>query len=277
MRWSFHKYTGCGNDFILFDNRQLNFPLRGEVIRKLCNRRSGIGADGILLWEPSSGADAKMRIFNSDGSEAEMCGNGLRCFVRWLISKDLRFSTCSIEVNHRILSASLAEEGVSIDMGTPAHPQWNIPFAYEDQKLTLHHVDTGVPHTLLFVENIDTLDVQGIGSYIRHSWHPKGTNVTFAQQTGAQKLKVRTFERGVEAETPACGTGAAAAAIAASHLYHCASPIVIETFSKETLTVALLINEGRISRVTLTGPANDLFHGEIELPENVSIVYNSVL
>ena len=266
MRCSFHKYAGCGNDFILFDNRQLNFPLSGEVIRKLCDRRSGIGADGVLLREPSSRADAKMRIFNSDGSEAEMCGNGLRCFVKWLTIKCLDKPTCSIEVNHQILSASLGEEGVSIDMGSPVNLKWNIPFAYENQELTLHHVDTGVPHTLLFVQNIETIDVQGIGSYIRHSWKPKGTNVTFAQQMGPQKFKVRTYERGVEGETPACGTGAAAAAVAAAHLFECASPIVIETFSKEKLTVAFLANEGRIGRVSLTGPAQPLFQGEIDLP-----------
>ena len=207
-----------------------------------------------------------MRIFNSDGSEAEMCGNGLRCFVKWLIVKYLKKQSCAIEVNHQILSASLGEEGVSIDMGTPAALQWHIPFVYEDQELTLHHVDTGVPHTLLFVQDVETIDVQGIGSTIRHAWKPKGTNVTFAQQTGPQKFNVRTYERGVEGETPACGTGAAAAAVAAAHLFQCPSPIVIETYSKEKLTVAFLVHEGMIDRVSLTGPAQPLFQGEIDLP-----------
>lgn len=260
MPWSFDKYSGCGNDFLLFDNRERDFPL--HHIPMLCNRKEGIGADGVLLWENSSKADARMRVFNPDGSEAEMCGNGLRCFVKWLVFKDINYTTCVIEVHNRILKASLQEHRICTELGTPSNLQWHIPFSFDDHMLSLHHVDTGVPHTILFVQAIETVNVQTIGSYIRHSWKPKGTNVTFVQQLGPREFKIRTYERGVEGETLACGTGAAAAAYAASHLFKCLSPLTIETLSNEKLIVDICPTTGGIA---LTGPACYLFRGEIEL------------
>lgn len=265
MRWPFDKYAGCGNDFIIFDNRHNNFPLNSTVIRMLCHRRNGIGADGVLLREDSRHADAKMRIFNSDGSEAEMCGNGLRCFVKWLANKSGNRSPCAIEVNQRILAASHAGHDIRLEMGSPCNLQWNIPIAYENQELTIHHVDTGVPHTIVFVEDIETVNVLAVGSFVRHSWKPKGTNVTFAKQIGPQKYKIRTYERGVEGETPACGTGAAAAAFAAANLHHCPGPITIETLSGEELIVDFLAGDDDICRLSLIGPAHPLFHGEIDI------------
>lgn len=265
MRWAFDKYSGCGNDFILFDNRKENFPEQKNLIQTLCHRRLGIGADGILLWENSQHADAKMRIFNSDGSEAEMCGNGLRCFYKWLGDKSSDYSSRFIEVNGRVLKASQTKEGISIDMGIPSHQQWNIPITFENEELFAHHLDTGVPHTVVFVNDIQTVDLQGIGSYIRWLWKPNGTNVTFAQKMGPQMLKVRTYERGVEGETPACGTGAVAAAFSAAYLFNWLSPIVIETSSKEFLSIDFLIEAQNIRHVALTGPALYLFHGEIDL------------
>lgn len=260
MLWTFEKYSGCGNDFILFDNRENLFPGNNrDLIKTLCDRRKGIGADGILLRENSTIADAKMRIFNSDGSEAEMCGNGLRCFV-----KAFHRGSCKIEVNHRILSCK-AEQEVSIGMGIPSNLEWNIPFPFENQSLILHHLNTGVPHTLLFVPNIEEVNVKTIGASIRHAWKPNGTNVTFVQQIDRQKYKIRTYERGVEGETPACGTGATAAALGAATLYQAQSPIIIETLLNEHLTIHFLINNGQFSEVSLVGPAQFLFRGVIEL------------
>ena len=266
MRWSFSKYTGCGNDFVIFDTRKNDFPLSSSLISTLCDRRKGIGADGILICEASSKADAKMRIFNLDGSEAEMCGNGLRCFVKWLSRGISNFSSCLIEVHQRLFAASQVKDDIRVDIGIPSNLAWNIPCVFENQVFTFHYIDPGVPHTLAFVDNVDSIDVQTWGARIRHSWQPKGTNVNFVQQLAPQRLRIRTYERGVEAETPACGTGAVASAIAAAHLYGCPSPIVIETASQEELIVDFCMDKGLITQVALTGPAHWLFDGEIEIP-----------
>lgn len=262
IKLPFVKYSGCGNDFLIIDNLENEFPCENKaLIQTLCNRRNGIGADGILLRENSMLADSKMRIFNLDGSEAEMCGNGLRCFVKWLNPPSL----LKIEVFGKVFSAFQMEGGITFETETPSDLRWNIPFAYENQELIIHHINTGVPHTLLFVKNIESFPIEKMGYAIRHSWKPGGTNVTFVEQSGFQKYKVRTYERGVEGETPACGTGAIAAALAASALYQAESPIKLETLSKENLIVHFELNKGIYSSVSLTGPAKFLFRGEIDL------------
>lgn len=268
MRWSFAKYVGCGNDFILFDNRQGTFPLsQPTIISRLCHRQKGIGADGVILLENSQQADFRMRIFNSDGSEAEMCGNGLRCLIHWLTLKGLPASTYRIETMHRILMAFRREAAICIEMGKPTHLQWNIPLSYHQQLFHAHHLNTGVPHTVLFIHDVDSINLVELGTYIRNHpfWLPKGTNVTVAQQIGAQRFKIRTFERGVEGETLACGTGAVAAALAAAHQHRLVSPLTIQTRSGEELTIGFLRHEKEFSNVTLTGPAQLTFQGEIDL------------
>jgi diaminopimelate epimerase len=268
MRWPFAKFVGCGNDFILFDNRHGNFPLsQPGLIKWLCHRQEGIGADGILLLENSMLADFRMRIFNSNGSEAEMCGNGLRCFVKWLADQGLQRQIYRIEVMHRILTALLVKNTVCIEMGKPVNSQWNIPLSFENQLLNVHHLDTGVPHTILFVKDLTHIKFIELGAYIRnHSrWMPKGTNVNLAQQTGPQTFKIRTYERGVEGETLGCGTGATAVALAAAYQYHLSSPIIIQTSSGEELSIEFLQQEQDFSNVTLTGPVQGIFQGEIDL------------
>jgi diaminopimelate epimerase len=270
MRWSFAKYVGCGNDFILFDNRHTLFPCSQPcIIQALCHRQQGIGADGVILLENSAHADFRLRFFNSDGSEPEMCGNGLRCCVKWLVDSGFRIQTVRIEVMHRILTARKLENAICIEMETPRNIQWNIPLQYENRLLHVHHLNTGVPHTLFFAKNIEQINLEKFGNYIRnHSlWSPKGTNVTIAQKVNPQTIKVRTYERGVEGETLACGTGATAAALAAAYLYQLISPLKIQTRSGEELNVGFLLQQDCFSNVTLTGPATCLFHGEIDLPD----------
>lgn len=271
---SFEKYAGCGNDFILFDNRQGTFPLdHPGIIQSLCSRKQGIGADGVLLLENSSHADARMRIFNSDSSEAEMCGNGLRCFAKWLQTLGYDSPTLSIEVMGRFLITRQEGDGISIEMGPPQHIEWNIPVSYNARLLTVHHMNTGVPHTILFAKELDTIDLADLGPYLRNHplWMPKGTNVTVVQQLGKKKFKIRTFERGVEGETLACGTGATAAALASARLCDAISPIVIETLSKEELIIHFAFENGNFSEVTLTGAAQRIFKGEIVLQEAIKV------
>ncbi len=268
MHWFFAKYVGSGNDFILFDNRTGTFPILQSVIQRLCQRQWGIGADGLLLLEHSTQADFRMRVFNSDGSEAEMCGNGLRCFVKWLASMGIQNQPYRIEIMQNLLTATQTGDAICIEMGSPRNIQWNIPLRFENQFLSIHYIHTGVPHAVLFVENIEEINLKKLGSYLRNYslWMPTGTNVTMAQQTEQGKIKIRTYERGIEGETLACGTGATAAALAAARLYRWPSPVLVETRSGETLSIGFTIEGLKFSNVTLTGSAECTFQGEIELP-----------
>lgn len=267
--WPFAKYTGCGNDFLLFDNHEKKFPVAPSLIESLCRRQGGSGADGVILLEPSSTpqADFRFRIFNSNGSEAEMCGNGLRCFMKWLPTLGHTRHTYRIETEEAILTATQSEDEVCIEMGPPRRVQWNIPLRFEGTFIKLHYLNTGVPHVILFTDSVDMIDLMTLGPYLRNYslWTPYGTNVTVAEKRGKHCLKVRTYERGVEGETLACGTGATAAALAAAHIYEMPSPIVIETRRGDELKVEFLYERQEFSKVTLTGPAECQHVGEINL------------
>lgn len=275
MQWPFAKYVACGNDFILFDNREENFPASPTLIRQLCHRHYGIGADGVLLLENSRQADYRMRIFNSDGSEAEMCGNGLRCFAKWLISLGFPLPPYRIELVKDVLIVSQIQEAICIEMGHLQHVEWNISLSFGDQLLLVHHLYVGVPHAILFVKDITSIDCVGLGMFIRHHprWQPRGTNVTFVQQLTPQKIKIRTYERGVEGETLACGTGATAAALATAYHYSSNSPITVQTQSSEELTVDFSFHHQEFSQITLTGLAQQIFIGETTL--HPDFVYSS--
>ncbi|WP_079989365.1 diaminopimelate epimerase [Candidatus Protochlamydia phocaeensis] len=271
MRWAFAKYTGCGNDFILFDNRQGRFPLSTPgLIQRLCHRQWGIGADGVILLESSSLAHARMRIFNADGSEAEMCGNGVRCLVHWMGSLGFSSPSYTIETMLRTLKAWRMGDQVRIEMGSPSRLQWHVPLRFESACLFVHHLDTGVPHAVLFVEDVDAVELNRLGPFIRHHslWHPHGANVSIGQQIDHTLFKVRTFERGVEGETLACGTGATAVALAAAYLHHLVGPLSMQTRSGDCLQISFKLAGQRFKDVTMTGPAICTFEGEIDLPEN---------
>lgn len=267
MQWSFAKYVGCGNDFILFDNRSGLFRKNDRaLIKKLCHRHWGIGADGLILWEYSTKADSRMRIFNNDGSEAEMCGNGLRCFVKYIHEFGIKKSHYHIETMDGPLAATLQEDEVTIEMGLPQTYAWNIPLSYEGKTITASHLNTGVPHVVLFFDDVDAIDFPKLGHTIRHhqQFSPKGANVNAAQVMEGGKIKVRTYERGVEAETLACGTGAIAVALAAAHHYGVNSPSYIETRSGEGLRVQFDSHQSRYTNVTLSGPCHCIFQGIID-------------
>lgn len=284
--WSFAKYVGCGNDFILFDNRLGNFPLRRSLIQRLCQRQKGIGADGLILLENSTSqeADFRFRIFNSDGGEAEMCGNGMRCFVKWLASMGFQQEAYRIETMQSILIAEHIGQNICVEMGTPRNIQWDIPLRFENRFLRVHYLNTGVPHAVLFTDNIEEINLIKLGHYIRNYslWMPQGTNVTVAQKKEDLRLKVRTYERGVEGETLACGTGAVAAALAAARQYQMNGPIYVENCLGEELLVEFAYENQKFLSVTLTGPAECSFEGKVDI-EDVSkkifflIASNSVI
>lgn len=268
MQVPFSKYVGCGNDFILFDNRSESLSgISVDVIRQLCHRQEGIGADGVIFLEESGRADFKMRIFNADGSEAEMCGNGIRCLMKFIQELGIGGSLCTIETMQRILKLQMDHENVCVDMGDPAQVKWDVSISVGSTVFTLQLLNTGVPHAVLFVDQIDAFDLAYWGPKIRYHpfFHPQGTNVTVAAHLVNGEMSIRTYERGVEGETLACGTGATAAALAAAYVGHHFSPIRVRTRSNEILTIGFRCEHGIFSAVTMTGPAKRTYQGEVAI------------
>ncbi|MFI0434432.1 MAG: diaminopimelate epimerase [Parachlamydiaceae bacterium] len=272
----FAKYEACGNDFILFDNRHHNFPLNQALIQRLCHRQIGIGADGLILLENPTTIQAhvRFRIFNCDGHEAEMCGNGIRCLIKWMKNRGFDHDVYFIETMHNTLKGSLTHLGICVEMGTPQHIQYHIPLQFEGSSLNASFIHIGVPHTILFTEDIENIKIKELGHYIRHHslWSPEGTNLTIAQKTKKNNLTVRTYERGVEGETLACGTGATAAALAAAHHYNMKAPITVQTRLGDELTIGFIFENQKFSEITLTGPAHPIFTGEIELEASIRTI-----
>jgi len=259
----FSKYNGCGNDFILIDTRSNPFCADDpQLIPRMCTRCTGIGADGVILLEESKVANFKMRIFNQDGSEAEMCGNGIRCLVQFILDLGYSESSMTIETLERIITGSKTEEGIAIKMGAPTNVRWNL----EVNGQALSVLNTGVPHAVMFVEDLGQIDVASQGRQLRHDplFAPNGTNVTFTQVLGPQHIRFCTYERGVEAETLACGTGAAAAALTYSHVMGQPSPIDVET--KHGDIIKIYFNQDL--DVTMVGPAKLVYTGTLPLPQN---------
>ncbi|MBA2369688.1 MAG: diaminopimelate epimerase [Candidatus Protochlamydia sp.] len=267
MFWHFVKYTGCGNDFIIFDNRSACFPLSPSLVQNLCQRQWGIGADGMVLLENSTQADVRMRIFNADGNEAEMCGNGIRCLIHWLYSNCTYQSTYLIETAKGLLKGSFDEGNVCIDMGVPTDFKWNAPLSLDSITYLVHCLNTGVPHAVLFVSNIEEVNIDRLGPMIRYHalWQPHGINATFAQKLNDSTIAVRTYERGVERETLACGTGATAAALAAAYQFQMTAPQFVKTRSGAFLKIDFVLESGIFSNVKMTGPAQRTFQGEVNL------------
>jgi diaminopimelate epimerase len=259
MHISFSKYEGAGNDFILIDNRLQEFIPTPEQVRALCDRKLGIGADGLIALEVGMRAPFRMRIFNADGFEAEMCGNGLRCLKRFLEAKGVVSTPVLVETKERVLHIENEGQNVKTSMGDPKDLRLDISL---ERDQIVHFVNTGVPHAVQFVEDLETLDIETRGPFIRRhpKFGPKGANANFVK-VHLGTLAIRTFERGVEGETLACGTGAVASAIIAALKYRLDLPIRVVPKSLETLTVDFQLEGDRIFNVTQTGPAQFIFQG----------------
>jgi diaminopimelate decarboxylase len=216
----FTKLQGSGNDFIVIDNRSGLIKNRPEFARTICPRKTGIGADGVLLLEKSQVADFKMRIFNPDGSEPQMCGNGARCIARFAHLKRIVGEKCSFETLSGRIFSQVKKNRVRIRMKDPSISHLNLEINLGDGSYKGHFLDTGVPHFVLFVPEVEKIDLPEMGSRIRYhgKFQPEGTNVDFAEIKD-ETVRMRTYERGVEAETLSCGTGAVATAIAANLVY----------------------------------------------------------
>lgn len=253
---SFVKYQGAGNDFILIDDRACSFSCFDfQWIQKLCDRRVGIGADGLILLQLDQTADFKMRIFNSDGHEADKCGNGLRCLARFI--EDLGFAkkNYQIAVGSGRAEIGFEKDSIVVDMGSAEAPRVNIPTDVGP----VHFIHTGVPHVVQFVDDVEAIDLPTFGHYLRHhpQFSPHGTNVNVVSFVSDGALRARTFERGVEGETLACGTGAVAIAAMAKKLYGLPMPLCLHFKGGK-----LLIDESE-GRFKMAGPAVRVYSGFI--------------
>ncbi len=263
---NFSKYQGLGNDFIIIDDRFLNFPFQDRsLIQRVCHRQLGIGADGLILLGISDAADYKMRIFNCDGREAKMCGNGLRCLVAFIRDSGLCMHSFTIETKSFIHTCSFLGDEIAVDLGPPKiFPKLDL-LKLSDQTGTLYHFDTGVPHGVIFVSDLDQKNLMLLGEEIRnHSvFSPDGINVNFVKILSSSKICMRTFERGVESETMACGTGAAAAALAAYRIFGMKEPVQVFFVNNEALKFQIVECDSKISNISMIGPASPVFSGTI--------------
>lgn len=253
MQFPFAKYHGAGNDFIIIDDEKLKFPFTdGEYIAHLCQHRLGVGADGVVLLQPSEKGDFRMRIFNADGKEAALCGNGLRCLVDFIRQNKRASSPLAIETEERVVACSWEGDQITVDLGAP---EWL--FQHTIDSFSIQVINTGVPHAVAFVENLEIPDFKSVAAKLRFNdvFAPEGANINFAWLQG-DKIYTRTYERGVEDETLACGTGAAAVAVAAVKKYKLKSPICIVPVSQEELFV-----EVSQEAVRLKGRATFVFYG----------------
>jgi diaminopimelate epimerase len=264
----FTKMNGAGNDFILFDNRTGSIDLDRSQIAQLCDRHRGIGADGILLLEkPTNRADFRMRYFNADGGEAEMCGNGARCFARFANKVGGQKTKISFETPAGVISAELKGDLVTLRMTEPTDLQLNVDLSIPDKNKTIHFINSGVPHVVIPVSKVDDADVRREGAAIRHHkmFLPNGTNVNFIEKRGPNKIAIRTYERGVEDETLACGTGIVASALIFAASENRNGPITVLARGGDELQVGFEKSGDRFRNVTLTGPAEFVFEGKVEV------------
>jgi len=218
MPVAFSKLTGSGNDFIVIDNmsNRVDVDRFREKIPKICSRALSIGADGVIFLEPSTSAHFRWRFYNSDGSEAEMCGNGGRCAARFAFEMDIAPREMFFETMAGVIRACVLEDGeVSVQLSPPHGWRFGEVLELEGCNIEYSFVDTGVPHTVIMVDDLDGIDVEGLGRKIRFHpiFFPSGSNVNFVRVLAENRLAIRTYERGVEKETLACGTGATASAL----------------------------------------------------------------
>ena len=255
MRIRFAKMHGAGNDFVLIDDRDGAFPRRRDILASLGARQTGIGCEGIILVQKSDRLDFRMKFFNPDGSEAEMCGNGARCvaaFAREIgaaKADKMRFETLAGDVGAEIVGPNL----VRVEMPEP-------------KDLRDNFINSGVPHCIVPVADLATTDVEGEGRRIRTSdaFAPAGTNVDFVSYHAPDRVDIRTYERGVEAETGACGTGSVAAALVGVAQHGLAFPVTVHTLKGFELVVEGRFDGAAFHSVTLAGPATRVFSGELD-------------
>ena len=267
MKIPFMKMSGSGNDFILIDHRRPFFSKAQmqELARKVCRRRISVGADGLIFIESSERADFKWQFFNADGSEAEMCGNGGRCAARFAYLKGITVPSLTFETVAGILSAEVEGMRVKLELTNPHSLKLDEPLAVEGKSLTVSSLNTGVPHAVLFVEDVEGWNVVRTGRIIRNHPHfaPSGTNVNFVRVEKGSHLIVRTYERGVEDETLACGTGVVASSLISAFKEFVTSPVSVKTQGGEVLKVYFEIEGKEVKKVYYEGDVHIIYEAEM--------------
>lgn len=267
MKLKFWKMHGARNDFVLFDNRDGTFPVQDRAfITHVAARNEGIGSEGVILIEPSDSSDFRMRFFNPDGVPAAMCGNGARCAALLAFELGAVEKMMSIETAAGQIRAQILPDGVCIWMTDPVDWVLEASLDLAGRQLTYSFVNTGVPHVVMRTGDLHDVDVKEIGSAVRRhrNFAPAGTNVNFVQILRNGDFSVRTYERGVEAETLTCGTGVTACALVAAKNGWVRLPVTVKTRSGDQLVIDGQLTKTGARDVTLTGPARHVFEGTIE-------------
>jgi len=265
----FMKLSGAGNDFVIINN--LNRVVDStdsefmNFVMKVCQRRMSVGADGVLLVEPIDDVDFRMRYFNADGGEVETCGNGARCiskfaYLNGIVSEQMRFLT-----NAGVYEAEVVGENVKVRMSDPTDIRINVPLRLEDGVHNVGFANSGVPHVVFFVEDLQATDVFDLGQQTRYhnDFKPAGTNANFIRIHSQELIEIRTYERGVENETLACGTGSIASAIVSATLGEVKSPVSVKTASGVVLKIHFDLENDEVKNVYLEGDARVIFAGEL--------------
>jgi diaminopimelate epimerase len=281
----FMKFSGAGNDFIVMDNRDRAIDPRkmSAFVAGVCRRHLSVGADGLIFLEKSRKYDFRWRFYNNDGGEADFCGNGARCVARFAYLKKIAPKAMRFEGAGGVVEAKVDGEQVTVRVPDPSGVRLHVRLAiashhrrktdigeqagssHEGAVIEGHVINTGVPHFVYFVSDTATAEVIGIGRPIRYheAFKPAGTNVDFAQVADPHTIKVRTYERGVEDETLACGSGALASALLAALVHKVESPITVVPLSRTPLRVSFQQNGEQLTHLTLTGEARAVYEGQM--------------
>jgi diaminopimelate epimerase len=272
---SFFKASGAGNDFVLVNNITGGLGIDfGRFAVAVCDRHFGVGGDGLLVLEKSDRADFTMLYYNADGSSGGMCGNGGRCIARFALMEGVAGKNQRFEALDHIYDAEVGERSVRLHMKDPLDLRPGLVFLFEGKQMKGAFIDTGAPHAVVFVEDLESLDVMKAGRAIRRDprFSPAGTNVDFVRIRDGSTVELRTYERGVESETLACGTGSVASALVSSGLHGLASPVTVAVRSGEKLLVHFTKTGEAWTNVFLEGSAHILFKGNLLYREDQSTI-----
>ncbi|HPG30075.1 MAG TPA: diaminopimelate epimerase [bacterium] len=279
MKLEFQKFCGAGNDFIIIDNRNFKQTIknRADFAVKYCRRGLSIGADGVIFIENSSISDFKMSLFQPDGSQAEMCGNGGRCSAKYAYLNGITNKEMKFETPAGLIEAYIFDKSVSVKLTQPTGLKLNSSVKLDGLNLSFDYgfINTGVPHTVIIADNPENIDVKNLGNKIRFhkDFQPAGTNVNFIKFNEDNSISIRTYERGVEDETLACGTGSTASALIASLKKGLESPVSVKTKSGLILKIHFdrknLIN-GNFAELNLflEGDAEKIYDGIVEVMDD---------
>jgi diaminopimelate epimerase len=269
MKLKFTKMHGAGNDFVLIDDREGNVPWEDHfLMAALACRRTGVGCEGVILVQRSDKADFRMRFLNPDGTEVELCGNGSRCAAAFANAIGASGTALTMETMCGLVDVQISDGGnVCVWMPEPTKKSYGIELKACGETVCGDFINTGVPHFVVQVPNISTVNVQGLGRELRlhPAFAPEGTNVDFVSFRAPNRMAVRTYERGVEAESGACGTGAVACVVVAVETARFTLPTKVKTSSGYELTVDGDWRHRKCTGLTLTGPVKFVYSGEIEL------------